>query len=331
MPGSSWTACSAAMRAREISAPVASPPAWAIRSRWWPPSRVSGISPSGVAVELGAEATSSRTRAGPSVTSARTAATSQTPTPATRVSRRCSSGESAGSSAAAMPPWAHWVEPSDSTVLVTSRTAVDPLAQPQRGGQPGDAGADDDDVGRDGPARLGRGQPAGDGQRHHSLPVVAVVPAGTEKTSRAPPPGPDSHRHVVDQAGGADPAGDGQQGLPAVPLGHVLQGLRVDEDEVVDQHQRLPHQHGPGGPADGRGALDRGLGAGPQRPGQRQRRLAVGGGEVGVAAAERQPVRLAHGGHRDHLDGEVEVLDHPPDEQQLLGVLLAVVGAVGAG
>ena len=39
----------------EISAPVASPPACAIRSRWWPPSRVSVISPSGVAVELGAE------------------------------------------------------------------------------------------------------------------------------------------------------------------------------------------------------------------------------------------------------------------------------------
>ena len=49
-------ACSAAISAREISVPVASPPAWAIRSRWWPPSRVSWRSrPSGVAVELGAE------------------------------------------------------------------------------------------------------------------------------------------------------------------------------------------------------------------------------------------------------------------------------------
>ena len=37
----------AAMRARWISAPVASPPAWAMRSRWWPPSRVSDSSPSG--------------------------------------------------------------------------------------------------------------------------------------------------------------------------------------------------------------------------------------------------------------------------------------------
>lgn len=32
-------------RAREISAPVASPPAWAMRRRWWPPSRVSAMSP----------------------------------------------------------------------------------------------------------------------------------------------------------------------------------------------------------------------------------------------------------------------------------------------
>ena len=36
-------------------------------------------------------------------------------------------------------------------------------------------------------------------------------------------------------------------------------------------------------------------------------------------------------GTGDHLDREVEVADHPPDQQQLLGVLLAEVGAVGAG
>src|ERR1035438_2145435 len=51
MPGSSLTATSAApsdaISAREISLPVASPPAWAIRSRPWPPSLVSEISPSG--------------------------------------------------------------------------------------------------------------------------------------------------------------------------------------------------------------------------------------------------------------------------------------------
>ena len=36
-------------------------------------------------------------------------------------------------------------------------------------------------------------------------------------------------------------------------------------------------------------------------------------------------------GTGDHLDREVEVLHHPPDEQQLLGVLLAEVGACRPG
>ena len=122
MPGSSTTRCSAAMSAREISAPVASPPACAIRSRWWPPSRVSLISPSASRSNSAPSATSSRTRSGPSVTRMRTASGSHSPTPATRVSSRCSCGVSSGSSAAAMPPWAHCVDPADSTVLVTSST-----------------------------------------------------------------------------------------------------------------------------------------------------------------------------------------------------------------
>ena len=46
------SAVTAAISARSISAPVASPPAWAIRSRWCPPSRVSASSPAGVTVEL---------------------------------------------------------------------------------------------------------------------------------------------------------------------------------------------------------------------------------------------------------------------------------------
>ena len=48
-------ASTAATSARSISAPVASPPAWAIRSAWWPPSRVSASSPVADAVEPGAE------------------------------------------------------------------------------------------------------------------------------------------------------------------------------------------------------------------------------------------------------------------------------------
>ena len=110
----------AAMSARWISAPVASPPACAMRSRWCPPSRVRDSSPSGWWSKWVPSAMSSRTASGPSVTSARTASTSQAPAPATRVSRRCCSGVSPGPSAAAMPPWAHCVEPVPRTSLVTT-------------------------------------------------------------------------------------------------------------------------------------------------------------------------------------------------------------------
>ncbi len=110
----------AAIRARWISAPVASPPAWAIRSRWWPPSRVSDSSPSGWWSNCVPSAISSRTASGPSVTRIRTASTSHAPAPATRVSRSCCSGVSPGPRAAAMPPCAHWVDPAASTSLVTT-------------------------------------------------------------------------------------------------------------------------------------------------------------------------------------------------------------------
>ena len=122
MPGSSRTASICATSAREISAPVASPPACAMRSAWCPPSRVSEMLPSAAVSNTAPRATSSRTRAGPSVTSTSTARGSHRPAPATRVSCRCAAGESDGSSAAAMPPCAHTVEPDARMSLVTSRT-----------------------------------------------------------------------------------------------------------------------------------------------------------------------------------------------------------------
>ena len=122
MPGSSRTASRAATSAREISAPVASPPACTIRSAWWPPSRVSSTSPSAPVSKCAPSAIRSWIRAGPSVTSARTASSSHRPAPATSVSCRCASGLSVSASAAATPPCAHSVEPLDSTVLVTSST-----------------------------------------------------------------------------------------------------------------------------------------------------------------------------------------------------------------
>ena len=112
----------ASMSARWISAPVASPPAWAMRSRWWPPSRVRESSPAGSRSNCAPRAISSCTAAGPSVTSARTASGSQAPAPATSVSSSCSAGVSSGPSAAAMPPWAHRVEPAARRSLVTTRT-----------------------------------------------------------------------------------------------------------------------------------------------------------------------------------------------------------------
>ena len=117
--GAAWIA---ATSARWISAPVASPPACAIRSRWWPPSRVSESSPSGEWSKLAPRAISSRTASGPSLTSTRTASGSQAPAPATRVSRWWSPGVSPGPRAAAMPPCAHCVDPAESTSLVTTRT-----------------------------------------------------------------------------------------------------------------------------------------------------------------------------------------------------------------
>jgi hypothetical protein len=62
-----------------------------------------------------------------------------------------------------------------------------------------------------------------------------------------------------------------------------------------------------------------------------ERRLAVGGREVAVAARHGQAVRLAHRRDGDDVDPEVEVGDHPPDEQQLLGVLLPEQRNLSAG
>ncbi len=118
----SGAAATAAISARWISAPVASPPACAIRSRWWPPSRVSEITPWSSWSKLVPSAISSCTASGPSVTRIRTASGSQAPAPATNVSVSCSSGVSPGPRAAAMPPWAHCVDPAERTSLVTTRT-----------------------------------------------------------------------------------------------------------------------------------------------------------------------------------------------------------------
>ena len=287
MPGSSCTACSAAMRAREISAPVASPPAWAIRSRWCPPSRVSEISPSGVAVELGAERDELADRVGAlgdERPDRRRVADADARPPGCR--RRCSSGVSAGSGPRRCRPAPTAVDPSASTVLVTSRTrstrwrsrsaAVSP-AMPEPTTmtsaamvQPGSGAA----------SRRGDGQ-----RRHRSRWSRSCRPARRRpraRRRRAHSTGMLSIRRVVPTR----PA-TASRASPRYHSGTSSQGRRVDEDEVVDQRQRLPRRApARAAPADGRRALDARPRRRPRsardRPApSRGRRV----GEVGVAAA----------------------------------------------
>lgn len=146
-----------------------------------------------------------------------------------------------------------------------------------------------------------------------------------------PTSGADEHRGVVDESGRADACSDGKQGLPAIPLGHVGERCRVHEHQVVDQGQRLFDEHLAGGTPDRRGTVCRGVRPRLERAAQAERDLTVGLGEVGVAAAHRQAVLLADGRNGNDVDEEVQVAHHAPDEEQLLGVLLAEIGSAGGG
>jgi len=87
-----------------------------------PPSRVKAISPLASLSNIAPRSMSLRTASGPSVTRTRTASTSHSPAPATKVSFSCAAGESPSPSAAAIPPCAHFVDPSSTLALVTSNT-----------------------------------------------------------------------------------------------------------------------------------------------------------------------------------------------------------------
>ena len=71
---------------------------------------------------------SSRTRAGPSVTTSRTAGSSHSPAPATSVSSTCDAIESASLSTAATPPWAQNVLDCSSLPFATTMISGEPLA-----------------------------------------------------------------------------------------------------------------------------------------------------------------------------------------------------------
>src|SRR5918993_1091450 len=119
MPSSAVTA---AISALSISAPVASPPAWAIRLRWCPPSRVRASAPAASRSNSAPRAISLATSSGPSLTSTRTAASMHSPAPATRVSSMCCCTVSPSAWTEAMPPCAQCVDPADSWSLVTTTT-----------------------------------------------------------------------------------------------------------------------------------------------------------------------------------------------------------------
>ena len=102
----------------------------------------------------------------------------------------------------------------------------------------------------------------------------------------------------------------------------------MDEHEVVDERERLLDEHLARRPPDRRRPLLGPGRAGPQRAGQHECGLPVARGQVGVAAAHREPVLLADGRGGDDGRREVDVPHHPPDEEELLGVLLAVVEEV---
>ena len=191
-PRCSGPRSTAATSARGISAPVASPPACAIRSRWWPPSRVSESSPSWSWSKLAPSAISSRTASGPSVTRSAYGVLVAGAGAGDQGVASCCSGVSPGPSAAAMPPCAQRVEPASRHALVTTRTLSTRRGAAQRGGQPGDAGADDHDVGRvvqPGAGAAGARDPAyGRASRRLAGREVAADQAGSPNVSAGSKP-----------------------------------------------------------------------------------------------------------------------------------------------
>ena len=213
MPGSSRTASICATSAREISAPVASPPACAIRSAWWPPSRVSEMRAVGRRVEHRA--------AGDQLAHARRALGDQHLDRARvaqpgagdervlqvrggRVGRVQRRGD------AALRPDRR---PRRERVLGDQQDARHAGAQLERGGQPGDARADDDRVRLDDPARARArraawpgecGSPGGGARdRRHRRAVANGMPLGSRS---AQPSGtcPGSSPEVDDAVVGVD-------------------------------------------------------------------------------------------------------------------------------
>ena len=130
-------------RARMMSRPVASPPAWTIRRRECAASRPSAMLPLGIAIESHAEPHQlfdrgrrrGEDRGGDGLVAK--------PSPAVSVSARCSEASSSGPRLAAMPPWASTLDDFEAERRL-GQEQHRLRRQRQRGHQAGEAAADDD-------------------------------------------------------------------------------------------------------------------------------------------------------------------------------------------
>ncbi len=185
MPGSLRTASICATRARETSAPVASPPACTIRSAWWPPSRVSEMEPSGAAVEHGAPrdqlADARRALGDQHLDRARVAQAGARDQGVLQVRGRRVRRVERRRDAALRPDR----RTRRQRVLGDEQDPRHPGAQLERGGQAGDPRADDDGVRLHGPARRGRREPGGQGGAGPGPTVADERPSTRPPSTRA--------------------------------------------------------------------------------------------------------------------------------------------------
>ena len=298
------------MSAREISAPVASPPACAMRSRWWPPSRVSVISPPASRSNSAPSATSSRTRSGPSVTSTRTASASHSPTPGDegvvevllrgcppgRAQRRCRPAPTA-------------VEPARENGLRHEQHPVDPLAQAQRAvspAMPDPTTTTSAAIVHPGAGALRRRRQAAPAERSSRLRPRRGRAARRRRRRRAAT-GSDDERGVVDEPGRADRAATASRASPRYHSGTSASVCGSDEHEVVHVRARLLDEH----LARGRGARPTAPEAGaaslPARSARdRAERRPRGSDSVRyvLRLRQRQAVGLAHRRHRPMSTGK---------------------------
>ena len=164
---------------------------------------------------------------------------------------------------------------------------------------------------------------------------VSCVPSGAgehaEVGGEAVSPSNDN-RDVVDQSSRADERGDRDQRVRRRCRVDRLERRGVDDLGVVERGPPARCERRVATTT--RGRRPRRARRGPtasdamhSAPRRARCAAAVVGGEVRVAARHREAVGLADERAADHLDRQVEVGGHAPDDRELLGVLAPEVGA----